>query len=1261
MENIHLISLNAQGLRDRSKRLRLKQWLTQQKTDVLFLQETHFTTEIISSIINEFSEWDVCNSFGKSNSRGCSIFIRKQLNFKIINQTIDEHGRYIIMNIEIKNDKYSLINIYSPNDHNQRNTFFNDMILLLTKHSNGIKIIGGDFNDTLNKEDRITKHLQDTSKHNTCKNLLKLIETYELTDIWKTFNKNKNMQYTWRRKNSIEKSRIDFWLIDSNITPLILSTDIRPAMIQSTDHLAISIKMKYSYKRGPGYWKLNNSLLEDKNYIKTIISIIESCSKLQLNNILKWEFCKYEIKKASINFSIKKSKEKCNHLQNLEDELKLLINQNKQNARKTELETEIEEIYKQKAIGAQIRSRTQLLNENEKNSKFFLNLEKSRQNRKTITSLTVNDRKITDMNEILEEEMKFYERLYSTSSFYNTDNLNNSEPYSNTSEYLENININYKLKIEEAELCEGKITSDEFNCALNNMKPNKSPGLDGLTVEFYQKFSKHLSNILINSFEQSFISKELSRSQKQCVISLLYKKDNPENLENWRPISLLNIDYKIIAKILANRLQKVLPLIISPDQQGFIKNRFIGNNIRLIQDIIEYVESLNMEGVVLFLDFKKAFDTVEWSFLFEVLAKFGFKHNFISWVKILYTNICSSVINNGWRSNFFRVSRGLRQGCPLSALLFLIVAEILSTAIRMSQVVKGIPIKVENNVIKHIKITQLADDTTLFLKNIHEISFSIKIIDEFGKHSGLILNKNKTECLLIGRSKQENHKHLNEIKCNKVIKALGTYFGTDNKICEQLNWNSKIDTCKMMINKWNARHLTFYGKITVIKSLILPKFTYLMQSITTPKHIINEINTILYKFLWSNKKEKVKRAILITKPTDGGLGMIDLNTYIKTLKMKWVKTLNEQDNSSWKILPTYYFNQYGTNMLIFKMNIDSFKCLPSVRLNIPLFYKEILENFIELRNSVKSKIPKSFFDVRTQIIWGNQYIKYNGKCLIYNNWIKSNIIFINDIIVNGKVDQNTVLTKLTDKSNWMSEYLKCINAIPKKWKECIKQKHSVKSYVKTTLNIPSEVYLNNKSIRYIFISKVCQTPYIHKYWEKQFKKEINWKSFYFNLNKTIIDNRIRQFKFKMVNNIIASNENLCKWKLYNDPLCFHCKNIETINHLLIECPYINTFWKTINEIIKFLGINKRFDNLEYLLIGYKSEFRRYDDFNILLNIIGFIIYKSFLISNRRKERINILQILYNDLLTLKYYYQEKSKDHVFLFKFIELLKDKLYI
>ena len=150
---------------------------------------------------------------------------------------------------------------------------------------------------------------------------------------------------------------------------------------------------------------------------------------------------------------------------------------------------------------------------------------------------------------------------------------------------------------------------------------------------------------------------ELSSSQKKGILSLLYKKNDKSKLANWRPISLLNTHYKILAHVLANRLKKVINKLIHTDQTGYLKGRSIGQNIRLIQDVIDYFENDNTQGAIIFLDFRKAFDTVNHNFLMRVLEKLNFGQSFIQWVKTIYNKAESCVSNNGWTSKPLQIQK----------------------------------------------------------------------------------------------------------------------------------------------------------------------------------------------------------------------------------------------------------------------------------------------------------------------------------------------------------------------------------------------------------------------------------------------------------------------------------------------------------------------------------------------------------------------------------------------------------------------------
>ena len=193
---------------------------------------------------------------------------------------------------------------------------------------------------------------------------------------------------------------------------------------------------------------------------------------------------------------------------------------------------------------------------------------------------------------------------------------------------------------------------------IQNNEPGKSPGTDGLPAEFYKVFWKDVSPFLIRCLNKSY--------QRRGIISLIPKKDKAlQELKNWRPITLLNCDYKIASKAIASRLKAVLQNLVDNDQTGFLKGRSIAENICLINNVISYTES-NIPGLLLFVDFEKAFDTIEWAFVEKTLHHFGFGSSLIKWINLFYRDIQSCDINNGWSSGFFESSRGVRQWCPLS-------------------------------------------------------------------------------------------------------------------------------------------------------------------------------------------------------------------------------------------------------------------------------------------------------------------------------------------------------------------------------------------------------------------------------------------------------------------------------------------------------------------------------------------------------------------------------------------------------------------
>ena len=218
----------------------------------------------------------------------------------------------------------------------------------------------------------------------------------------------------------------------------------------------------------------------------------------------------------------------------------------------------------------------------------------------------------------------------------------------------ENVNI---LSLDMSSKLEGIITKEEALSALKNMKNNKSPGPDGFTTEFYKFFWIDIGSFLIRSLNHGFQKGELSLTQKQGVINIIPKKDKPrEFLKNWRPISLLNVSYKIASSCIANRIKTVFYFLIHENQKGFLKGRFIGENSRMIYDVLQYTHDKNIPGLLLLIDFEKAFDSISWKFLFDALHSLNFGPDIIRWISVLYNKAKLCVIQNGIFLNFLKLA-----------------------------------------------------------------------------------------------------------------------------------------------------------------------------------------------------------------------------------------------------------------------------------------------------------------------------------------------------------------------------------------------------------------------------------------------------------------------------------------------------------------------------------------------------------------------------------------------------------------------------
>lgn len=228
-----------------------------------------------------------------------------------------------------------------------------------------------------------------------------------------------------------------------------------------------------------------------------------------------------------------------------------------------------------------------------------------------------------------------------------------------------------RITEKEQQMCDGDIQIEEIMTAIKQSQPNKSPGSDGLTSEFYKTFANILAPILLKVYTWLEEKKEVPESIVTGIITVLYKnKGSQLKLENFRPLTLLNTDYKILTIFFSNRIKTVLGTIISPTQAYSVPGREITDTICTIRDVVDRMKDIDEGGILLNIDLNKAFDRVEHSFLYKTMERFGFGHRVISWIKLLYSNAKSRVKVNGVLTDSFPLERSVRQGCPLSAILY---------------------------------------------------------------------------------------------------------------------------------------------------------------------------------------------------------------------------------------------------------------------------------------------------------------------------------------------------------------------------------------------------------------------------------------------------------------------------------------------------------------------------------------------------------------------------------------------------------------
>ena len=803
----------------------------------------------------------------------------------------DPEGRLLSLLISFNDIKVNLVNVYAPTNPTERGVFLKSLQPYLFPNSH--LLLAGDFNCYDGALDKMGGSVSIDAR------LSDLKSVHFVRDAWR-FKHPKERQFTWYNSDFSIASRLDSFLITRILCDRVSSCEIHPCVYSDHDFVLLDLDLHTTIKWGPGVWKFNNTLLQDEDFCASISDLIDSflLSRSSFpSDMVMWDCLKDKIRSFSISYSREKRRlfswEKVSLINNLSVlKRRLAAGDNSVKPAISELELALKQLFDRQLESSKIRSRAKWLEDGETPSSYFLRLENERHTKASITSIfNAAGAEVSSFPEIMEAHRVFYTDLFSQEHI-------DIESQRTLFSY-----VSSRLSEPEQASCEGPLSLAEASEALRLSNRNKTPGPDGLSVEFYAHFWRQLGEILISVFNVAIVKRDLPASMKASVTRLVHKKDDKRNLKNWRPISLLNVDYKICSKAISLRLSKVLGSIVDPDQTWSIFS-----NLVLLRDTLAFIERTNEKGILVSLDQEKAFDRVDRSFLLNLLELFGFGLWFRTCIDTLYKGSYMQVLVNDFLSDPIPLARGVRQGDALSPMLYVLCVEVLACKIRATNDIEGFLLPGAGGL--QFKVCQYADDTTAFVKNEKSLFALFEAISQFERGSGAKLNRSKTEALWLGAWKDRPDQPLG-LSWVRKIKILGVFFGTLN--VERDNWEprvSKLDKCTSI---WKKRSLSLIGKVLVLNILGLSKLFFVSSILAPPRWVCDRVNSIIWPFLWGSRVETVARRSLICSVSNGGLGLRDFASHSQASRLAiLVRTILNKQSKGFFLLKYFCGSQLAS-------------------------------------------------------------------------------------------------------------------------------------------------------------------------------------------------------------------------------------------------------------------------------------------------------------------------------------------------------------
>ena len=876
-----LFSWNANGLGAKPKRMILKKHISKLDPWFLLIQETkleHLLPTTLSYLWNSPNSLH-CLSPSVGNSGGL-LSLWKTQHFKL--ESSSTHRNWIALKGTLcaLNFKCIIINIYNPCCSSLRAGVWQELIDHYSDSPSPILIIG-DFNEVLSPMDRGSQSL-DTNGVDDFRNFIQALHLIEIPAA--------DGHFTWFRGSS--KSKLDRLFIQAEWLSLFPLLQVSLLQRSLSDHSPLLVTSQPS-DWGPrpfrflDCWLTHDECMEviksawDKSKEKPVIQKLQSVK----NDLKTWNVNVF----GNIDSNIQRLESKI-HSWDSEAQYRVLLDSEIQD--RNEAQADLWSWLKRKELFWSQHSREQWLKYGDKNSKYFHVVASIRRQRNSLYSIRYLGSNLTKPDEIKTAAVKFYKNLFSEEF--------RSRPT------IDNLDFN-RLSPSQSDFLIAPFEIDEINRAVDSCNPSKAPGPDGFNFRFIKASWSIIKDDIYKLVNEFWSTSSLPKGSNVTFITLIAKIDHPVEFKDYRPISMVGSIYKIIAKLLSLRLKKVMNDIIGPFQSAFIEGRQILDGALIAGELFESCKRKNLKAVVLKLDFHKAFDCVSWNFLDWVLTQMGFPSMWRKWISSCISSASASILINGTPTVPFRLQRGLRQGDPLSPLLFVIAAEALNRLIikaTKASLWEGIRISKESPPLTHL---QYADDTIMFCHpDIHSLVNIKKTLIIFQLISGLQINFHKSSIMGINIENCWLLSAAETLHC-KVghfpISYLGLPVGGNSS--RIITWDPIIERLRQKLASWKGNLLSLGGRLTLIKATLSSLPLYFMSIFPVPSGVIDKITSIQRNFLWAkgqgNTSLPLVRWDVLQLPKNwGGLNISNLLFRNLGLLFKWLWRYNLEPKALWR-------------------------------------------------------------------------------------------------------------------------------------------------------------------------------------------------------------------------------------------------------------------------------------------------------------------------------------------------------------------------